>query len=148
MFSAIRQARRASLPDETPTACEHPEYAAMAFSHCSTFGPRIKCWDSRTSVIAASTSDLIDAYCALRSSSGIFIVSFLLELPVRLGADTQVDRQRGLFVEVKAANDARFNFFVAVTGLRTPHHSLRIGRIKTMAVPAHPPYLARWVPND
>ena len=28
MFSAIRQASRASLPDETPIACEQPEYAS------------------------------------------------------------------------------------------------------------------------
>ena len=53
MFSAMRQASRASLPDDTPIPWEQFEYAAMAFSHCSTFGPRMKCWDSITSAMAA-----------------------------------------------------------------------------------------------
>src|SRR5271165_4404637 len=117
MFSAIRQASKASVPDDTPTACEHCEYAAMAFSHCSTFGPRMKCWDSSTSAIAASTSALMVAYCALRSSSGTFIVYFLLHLLVRLGADAQLGWQWSFFVKVKTSQDTRFDFFVLVASL-------------------------------
>ena len=45
MSSAIKHARSASLPEETPIACEQFEYVAMAISHCSTFGPSMKCWD-------------------------------------------------------------------------------------------------------
>ena len=39
---------------------------AMAFSHCSTFGPRMKCWDSMTSAIAASTSALMAGVLRLK----------------------------------------------------------------------------------
>src|SRR5262245_53586864 len=77
MFSAIKQAKIASLPDDTPIACEQEEYAATAFSHSSTFGPRMKCCDSNTSATAAVTSALIVAYCFLRSSSGTFIMKLL-----------------------------------------------------------------------
>ena len=98
MFSAIRQASRASLPEDTPMAWEHFEYAAMAFSHCSTFGPRMKCWDSNTLAIAASTSPLMAAYCALRSSSGTFIVGFFFHLPVRFGSRAQLGWQWSFFV--------------------------------------------------
>ena len=66
MFSAMRQVSKASLPEETRSAYEQPEYAAMAFSHWSTFGPRMKCWDSITSAIAASTSALIAAVLRLK----------------------------------------------------------------------------------
>src|SRR5258708_21777068 len=84
MFSAIKQANKASVPEETPTACEHPLYCAIACSHCSTFDPKMKCCDSMTSAIADSTSDLIVAYCALRSSSGTCMRNFLFRLLVRL----------------------------------------------------------------
>ena len=127
MSSAIRQASRASLPDETPTAWEHFEYVAMAFSHCSTFGPRMKCWDSKTSPIAASTSALIVAYCALRSSSGTFIVGFFFHLPVRFGPSAQFAWQRCFLVQVEASQDARFHFLIAIAGFRAPHHSVQIG---------------------
>src|SRR5271165_3457666 len=106
MFSAIRQASKASVPEDTPIACEQCEYAAIPFSHCSTFGPKMKCWDSSTSAIAASTSALMVAYCALRSNSGTFMVHFLPELPVGLGADTQLGWQWGFFVKVKTSQDA------------------------------------------
>src|SRR5258708_24539155 len=79
MFSAIKQANKASVPDETPTACEHPLYCAIACSHCSTFGPRMNCCDCITSAIADSISGLIVAYCALRSSSGTCIGSFVFQ---------------------------------------------------------------------
>src|SRR3981189_2769169 len=98
MFSAMRQARRASLPDETPIACEQREYCAIALSHSSTFGPRMKCWDSSTSAIGLSTSALKAVYCALRSSSGTFILHFLLDLPVGLGANAQLGRQWGFLI--------------------------------------------------
>src|SRR2546422_6932858 len=60
MFSAIRQASKASVPEDTPTACEQPQYRAIAFSHCSTFGPRMKCCDSITSATRSEehTSEL------------------------------------------------------------------------------------------
>src|SRR5258708_2428773 len=84
MFSAIKQANKASVPEETPTACEHPLYWAIACSHCSTFGPKMKCCDTITSAISDSTSDLIVAYCALRSSRGTCMRGFLFHLLVRL----------------------------------------------------------------
>src|SRR5207237_343059 len=133
---------RASLPDETPIPWAHSEYAAIAFSHWSTFGPRMKCWDSRTSVMAAATSALMPAYCALRSSNGTFIHRFLLQFPVCLGADPQVRRQWGFFVQVEASQDAGLDFLIAVAAFRAPHDPARIGRRQTMAVPAHPARLA------
>src|SRR6266478_749003 len=80
IFSAIKHANKASVPEETPTACEHPLYCAIACSHCSTFGPKMKCWDSITSAISASTSDFIVAYCAFRSRSGTCMRGFLSQL--------------------------------------------------------------------
>src|SRR5437762_426398 len=129
MFSAIRQASRASLPEETPIACEHPEYAAIAFSHCSTLGPSMKCWDSNTSASAFSISAFMAAYCALRSSSGTFIVGFFFPFPVRLGAGAQFLRQRSFFVQVKTAKDA-FQFFIAIAAFRAPHDSMQVGGIQ------------------
>src|ERR1700730_5676458 len=105
MFSAMRQANRASLPDETPIACEQFEYAATAFSHCSTFGPKMKCWDSNTSATAPSTSALMVAYCALRSSNGTFILGLLLQLSVRFRTDTQFGWQLRFLVKVEASQD-------------------------------------------
>src|SRR5882672_2518865 len=103
IFSAIRHAKSASVPEETPTACEQLLYCAIAFSHCSTFGPKMKCCDSITSAMAASTSDLIVEYCALRSSSGTCILGLLFfQLSVRLGALAQVRRQRRFFIQVEA----------------------------------------------
>src|SRR2546426_4115595 len=99
----------------------------MAFSHCSTFGPRMKCWDSNTSAIAASTSALMAAYCALRSSSGTFIVGFFFHLPVRFGSRAQLGWQGSFFVQVEAAQDTGFHFLIAVAGFRAPHHSVQIG---------------------
>ncbi len=90
MFSTIKHASKASVPEETPTACEQLLYSAIAFSHSSTLGPRMKCWDSITSAIAASTSALIVAYCALRSSSGTCISGFLFQLFVSFSALIQV----------------------------------------------------------
>ena len=39
------------------------------------------------------TSDLIDRYCALRSSSGTFMRDFLFELSVGFGAGAELCRQ-------------------------------------------------------
>src|SRR5258706_7784271 len=102
MFSAIKQANNASVPEETPTACEQPLYCAIACSQCSTFGPKMKCWDSITSASAASTSALMVAYCALRSSSGTCIFGFLFQLSVRLGSFVHVRWQRCFLVQVEA----------------------------------------------
>ena len=71
--SAMRQMSKASVPEETPTACEQLLYRAMAFSHSCTLGPRMKCCDSITSATARSTSALIAKYCALRSNKGTFM---------------------------------------------------------------------------
>src|SRR5262245_44894751 len=127
MFSAIRQASRASLPDETPTACVHPEYAAMAFSHWSTFGPNMKCCDSSTSAIAISISALMAAYCALRSSNKTFILRFLLQFPIGFDTDPQFGRQGGLFVEVEAAEDTGCDFPITVAAFGAPHYPVIIG---------------------
>src|SRR5207249_2550359 len=148
MSSAIRQASRASLPDETPTAWEHFEYVAMAFSHCSTFEPRMKCCDSNTSAIAASDLALMAAYCALRSSSGTFMPGFLSQLPVRFGACGQLCGQCRLFIQVQTSKDAGFNLLIAVPAFRTPHHAVGIGRLEPMAMPTHPADLTRRVAHD
>src|ERR1700736_2249190 len=78
MFSAIRHANNASLPDDIPIACAQLQYRAMASSHSSTLGPNMKSWDCMTSAIADSTSVLIGEYCALRSNRGtcMSIISF------------------------------------------------------------------------
>src|SRR5713101_5955296 len=112
VFSAIKQASKASLPEETPTACEHWLYSAIAFSHCSTFGPRMKCWDSMTSASAASTSALIVEYCALRSSSGTCIVTLLFQLFVGLCALAQIRRQRLLLMQVETPQHTGFHFLI------------------------------------
>src|SRR5512146_2780851 len=103
----------------------------MAFSHCSTLVPRMKCCDSITSAMAASTSSRMVEYCALRSSSGTFIFGLPLQVPVGLGADAQFAGQAGLLVEVEAAQHARFNFLVAIAGFRAPHDPLGIGGSET-----------------
>src|SRR5712664_3363504 len=149
MFSAIRQANKASLPDETPTACEQPQYRAIAFSHCSTFGPKMKCCDSITSAMAASTSALIVAYCALRSSSGTCILRLLLfQLSVGLGALAQFRWQRYFFIQVEAPQNAGLNFLITVSTLRTQHHPVAVRRLESVPMATHPPGLAGWVSDD
>src|SRR5579864_8054759 len=110
----------------------------MAFSHCSTFGPKMKCWDSSTSATALSTSDLMVAYCALRSSNGTFIPDLLFQLPVRFGTDAQFGGQLSFLVKVEASKDAGLDLLVAVAWFRTIHNPIFIRRIETMPVPAHP----------
>src|SRR6266566_4872118 len=127
MFSATKQANKASVPEETPTACEQPLYCAIAFSHSSTFGPKMKCWDSITSAIAASTSALIVAYCALRSSSGTCICGFLFQ--------------------VEATQNAWLNFLITVPALWAQHHSMGVWRLEAVTVAAHPTRLSRWISN-
>src|SRR5260370_41539955 len=92
MLSAMRQASKASEPEETPTACEHLQYCAIALSHSSTLGPRMKCCDCNTSARAVSISDLIARYCALRLSSGTFIFGFFFESAISFAAFGQVRR--------------------------------------------------------
>src|SRR5437764_2726520 len=58
----------------------------MAFSHSCTLGPRMKCWDSITSAMAVSTSDLMRRYCALRSNNG---TSMDLLIPFSIPCTTQ-----------------------------------------------------------
>src|SRR5712692_5355282 len=145
MFSAIKQANKASVPEETPTPYEQPLYCAIAFSHSSTFGPRTKCWDSITSAIAASTSALIVAYCALRSSSGTCITGFLFQLLVGFGAFVQVLWYRGFLVKVEATQNAWLNLLITVAALRAYHHSIGVWRLKSVTVTAHPTRLPRWI---
>jgi len=72
--SVIRAHRRASVPLETPTAAAQPLYLAIASSICFTCGPLMKWAESTTSSTAFMIFALIGAYCALRSSSGTFMV--------------------------------------------------------------------------
>src|SRR5207245_266311 len=147
MFSAMRQASRASLPDETPMPCEHLEYAATAFSHCSTFGPRMKCWDSNTSLRATSISALMAEYCALRSRSGTFIAGFFFQRAVRFAAYAQFFRQWSFFVQIEASQNAGLQHLVSISTFRAAHDSVQIGRVETVAVTAHPAHLARRISN-
>ena len=82
---------------------EQPQYRAIAVSHSATLGPKMKCWETITSAIDASTSALIVEYCALRSSSGTCILSLLPQLSVRLNTLPQVCRERCFFIQIEAA---------------------------------------------
>src|SRR5438067_91236 len=108
----------------------------------------MKCWLSRTSAIAASISSLIELYCALRSSSGTFIMRALFQLSVKLLADSQPSGQRDFFVEIEAAKNTRLNFFVAVSGFRAMHHSVGVRRAEPVSVPTHPADLTRRISYD
>ena len=70
MSSAIRLTSRASLPEETVTACGEPQYAASFASHSVTVGPRMHCWVSSTASTAGRISSRMVAYWALRSNRG------------------------------------------------------------------------------
>src|SRR5438045_9478997 len=107
----------------------------------------MKCCDSSTSAIAASTSVLIARYCALRSSNGTFMLGFLFHLPIRLRAGAQCAWQRELLVEIEASQDAGFDLLVAIPALRTSHDAGRVG-LEPMAVAANPPHLSRRVADD
>src|SRR5262249_40423015 len=120
----------------------------MVFSHCSTFGPRMKCCESSTSAMAASMSALMARYCALRSRRGTFILGFLIELLVRLGADRQLRWQRSFLVEIEAAEHTRFGFLIAIATFRTPHDAVRISALEPVAVTAHPRDLPGRIPDD
>src|SRR3954471_12769835 len=110
----------------------------MALSQRSTIGPRMKCWASITSAIAASISDLIERYCALRSSNGTFISGVLFVLSVRPGAGTERGGQRRFLVEVETPKNARFRLPVAVAAFGAAHHSGGVGRLEPVSVAAHP----------
>src|SRR5215471_18602267 len=96
----------------------------MAFSHSSTFGPRMKCWDSITAEIAASSSALMVVYCAWRSSSGTFIFSFFLQLTIGFASLAELRRQRLFLAEIQAAHNAWLNFLITKAALRAHHDSV------------------------
>src|SRR5438477_10690144 len=105
----------------------------------------MKCCDSMTSAIAASTSDLMEAYCDLRSSNGTFMLRFLFQLAVRFAALAQLGGQRRLLVEIKAAEHAGRHLDVPVPALRTHHDAIRAGRFQLVSVAAHPAGPARRI---
>src|SRR6266496_6479540 len=120
----------------------------MAFSQASTLGPRMKCCDSITSPIAASTSALMAAYCALRSSSGTFIFDCLLDIAVGPGARRQFGGQRSIVVEIEAAQDAGFCLAIAIAALRTLHHLVAVDPRQPVTVTTHPSDLTCRVADD
>src|SRR5271167_4578668 len=120
----------------------------MAFSHSSTLGPRMKCCDSITSVMAASTSRQIVAYCALRSSRGTCIDCLLFQLSIRFGALAQLHGQRFFFLKVETPQDAGFRFLVTVSTFWTPHHSIHIRRVQPVAMAAYPSCLPGGIPDN
>ena len=67
MPRAIRASRRASDPEAHAIAKRQPTNSAISSSRDSTSGPRMKCCDSITRRIAASTSSRIPRNCARRS---------------------------------------------------------------------------------
>src|SRR6185436_15126832 len=75
MPRAISAARIASVPDDMPTACFTPQKAAISFSRASTSGPRMKYCASATRSKAARISSRSGAYWALRSRSGILVMT-------------------------------------------------------------------------
>src|SRR5271156_2719528 len=68
--AATSASQRASVPDAQPTAYCAPVRAAISRSSASTSGPRIKCCESHTRAIAASTSSRLASYWQRKSSSG------------------------------------------------------------------------------
>src|SRR5713101_8361255 len=76
--NASRARCNAAVPDATPTAPFAPTAAANACSKSDASGPRIKLVLSITRLMAASISDLLAAYWALRSTRGIRIGSLSL----------------------------------------------------------------------
>src|SRR6185295_7589780 len=112
------------------------QYCAMARSHCSTFGPRMKCCDSSTSAIAASISALMARYCDLRSSNGTFMPGLISHLSVGFCAPTQLRGERRFLVQIQTTEDARFDFLVAVAAFRARHHTVDVRGAETMSVAA------------
>src|SRR4029453_11216840 len=68
--SAIKTARSASVPEETPIAKSAPVYWQRAPSNCSTLGPRMNRWLSSTSSSCCRIGPASARYCSLRSRSG------------------------------------------------------------------------------
>ncbi|HEX8684883.1 MAG TPA: hypothetical protein VF654_00240 [Pyrinomonadaceae bacterium] len=58
------------MPFETPTHSRAPTYSAKARSNASTSRPSTKADVSSTRWMAASTSALMERYCACRSTKG------------------------------------------------------------------------------
>src|SRR5256885_1439290 len=113
----------------------------MADSQATTLGPRIKCWDAITSAIAASTSALMVAYCALRSSNGTCIIHFLLnfslQFSVRLRALRHFCRQCRILFQIQAT-EPMLGFLISIATLWTYHDSVAVRRSQTMTMAAHP----------
>src|SRR5881392_2724017 len=61
----------ASVPFATPIVAGTPRYAAASCSNARTFGPRMNSPESRTPPMAASSSGISGAYCALTSTRGV-----------------------------------------------------------------------------
>src|SRR5215467_4453223 len=108
----------------------------------------MKCCDSSTSAIAASTSALMDRYCSLRSSRGTFILGFLFELLVGLRADTQCRGQRRFLIEIETPQSTRLRLDVPVTALGASHDPVGIGVLQAMSMAAHPAHLTSRVSDD
>ena len=70
MFSAMRAASSASVPEETPMAACTWSIAASSRSSASISGPPMKRWLSQTVEMAARISSRMGAYWAWRSSRG------------------------------------------------------------------------------
>src|SRR5260370_11458309 len=109
----------------------------------------MKCCDSITSAMAASTSALMVACWALRSSSGtciLYILSF--HLFVGLGALAQVRRQRRFFIQIEAPYNAGLNFLITIPALGANHYPFGVGRLKTVPMATHPSGLTGWVSDN
>src|SRR6266567_2195894 len=70
MPSARMPSSSAERPESSPTQCAASQYRAYSASNSSTSLPRMKSALAMTRPTAASTSDLISAYWAFRSTSG------------------------------------------------------------------------------
>src|SRR5260370_7290902 len=109
----------------------------------------MKCWDSITSAMAASTSALMVACWALRSSSGtciLYILSF--HLFVGLGALAQVRRQRRFFIQIEAPYNPGLNFLITIPALGANHYPFGDGLLKTGPTATHPPDLTLRVTDN
>lgn len=75
--SAISTISSASAPYEVQIPWRRCEYFATSRSDPSTSGPRMKCCDSTTLIIAASNSSRSERYCAFKSSNGTLILTLI-----------------------------------------------------------------------
>src|SRR4051812_25645812 len=109
----------------------------------------MKCWDSITSLIAASTSALIVRYCALRSSNGTCIIVLPpFQLPVRRESLAQFRRQWCFFIQIETTQNAWRAFLITIAALGTDHYPIGVGQLEPVPMTAHPSCLAAWVSDD